>query len=63
MVNALSSKGEVTVAVVDAVVDEEETVIGAMGNREKLFDEYFAGFIVVEWVIEPGRRVMLKGSD
>ena len=44
-VKALSSKGEF-VANVD--VDEDKTVMGVIGNRGKLFDEYLAGFIVVE---------------
>ena len=44
-VKALSSKGEF---VVNVDVDEDKAVIGVIGKRGKLFDEYFAGFIVVE---------------
>jgi hypothetical protein len=56
--NAWSSKGELVVEV--AVDNIHGDVIGVIGRKEKLFEEYFAGFIVVEGT---GRRVILKGKD
>ena len=44
-VNALSSNGEFVVVV---VADIEDAVTGVIGKNEKLFDEDFAGLIVVE---------------
>ena len=46
------------------VADIVDAVTGVIGKNEKLFDEDFAGFIVVEWrMVPPGRRVTLKGTD
>ena len=44
-VNALSSNGELVVVV---VADIGDAVTGVIGKNEKLFDEDFAGLIVVE---------------
>ena len=46
-VNAFKSKGELLLELDD--VDVENTVSGGViGSKEKLFEEDFAGFIVVE---------------
>ena len=44
-VNALRSNGELVVVV---VADIGDAVTGVIGKNEKLFDEDFAGLIVVE---------------
>ena len=58
---ALSSKGELVVEV--AVDNVHGDVIGVIGRKEKLFEEDFAGLIVVDGRIAPGSRVILKGRD
>ena len=60
-VNAFSSNGELVVVVVVDIVD---AVTGVIGRNEKLFDEDFAGLMLVEWrMVPPGRRVTLKGNE
>lgn len=59
-VNALSNRGEFVHKVAE---EEAEIVIGVRGRSEKLFEDDFAGVIVVEWVRLQGKRVMLNGND
>ena len=61
-VNAFNSNGEL---VVDVFVDIVDAVVtGVIGKKEKLFEEDFAGLMVVEWrMVPPGSRVILKGRD
>jgi hypothetical protein len=58
--NAFSSKGELVVEV--AVDNVHGVVIGVIGRNEKLFEDDFAGVIVVEGRMFPGSRVILNGK-